>query len=212
LVVTSQAQPIRVLLLDDHEVVRDGLASMIEREPDLRVVASAKTAEEALPLYRQLHPDVALVDLRLPGMGGVAFIATLRGEFPDARFVVLTTYDSDEEIFQSFRAGAQAYVLKDSFRAEIIGAIRDVHAGGRIVPQDIARRLKEREQSGSLSPREIEVLTLVARGRSNKSVADALGIGEATVKTHLLRVFEKLAVTDRTSAVTAAVAKGIIRL
>jgi two-component system, NarL family, response regulator len=208
----SEPVAIRVMLLDDHEVVRDGLVSMMEPEPDLTVVATARTAEEALPLHRERRPDVTLVDLRLPGMGGAAFISAARAEAPEARFVVLTTYDSDEDIFQAFRAGAQAFVLKDSFRGEILGAIRAVHAGQRIVPDDVARRLEERGDAGALSPREIEVLTLVAKGESNKTAAARLGIGEATVKTYLVRIFEKLGVADRTSAVTAAIARGIIRL
>jgi two-component system NarL family response regulator len=206
--------PIRLLLLDDHEVVRVGLVSLLEAEGDLTVVATARTAEEALPLYRQHRPDVTLVDLRLPGMGGADFIKTVREEAPAARFVVLTTFDFDEDIFRAFRAGAQAYVLKDGFRQEIIEAIRAVHAGKTIVPEDVARRLEARASAeGSvLSPREVEVLTLVARGEINKIIAARLGITEGTVKTHLVRIFEKLGAADRTSAVTAALARGVIRL
>ncbi len=203
---------IRLLVLDDHEVVRDGVVSMIEDEPDMQVVAQARTAEDALPLYRRHLPDVAVVDLRLPGMSGAAFIAAMRGERPDGRFVVLTTYDSDEDIYQAFKAGAQAYVLKDGFRAEIIAAIRAVHAGRRIVPPPIAQRLRHRETTRSLSLREVEVLTLVARGDGNKAIAQALAISPGTVKTHLLRVFEKLDVDDRTAAVTEAMVRGLIRL
>jgi two-component system NarL family response regulator len=210
--VTDLAPAIRVLVLDDHQVVRHGLISMLNDEADVRVVADARTAEEALPLYRAERPDVALVDLRLPGMGGVEFIIAVRREFPDARFVVLTTFDSDEDIYQAFTAGAQAYVLKDSFRAEILNAVRAVHAGRTLVPKDIAQRLKERQASSSLSPREIEVLRLVARGESNKTIAAALGIGEGTIKTHLLNIYAKLGVSDRTAATTAALARGIIRL
>jgi two-component system NarL family response regulator len=207
----TDAAPIRVLVLDDHQVVRHGLISMLNDEPDLRVVAEARTAEEALPLYRQHKPDVALVDLHLPGMSGAEFIATVKREAPDARFVVLTTFDSDEDIYQAFKAGAQAYVLKDSFRAEILQAVRAVHAGRELVPQDVAQRLKERRAPSTLSPRELEVLRLVARGESNKTIAAALGIGEGTIKTHLLNIYAKLGVSDRTAATTAAIARGIIR-
>jgi DNA-binding NarL/FixJ family response regulator len=203
---------LRLLVLDDHEVVRDGLVAMLERERDLEVVASARTAEEALPLHRQLCPDVSLVDLRLPGMSGPQFIATIRAERPEARFVVLTTFDSDDDIWQAFNAGADAYVLKDSFRAEIVTAVRGVAAGQRIVPAPIAERLRRLRDAAALSPREIEVLTLVARGETNKGIAGALGIGEGTIKTHLLHIYEKLDVDDRTAAVTVALARGIIRL
>jgi two-component system NarL family response regulator len=202
---------VRLLVLDDHEVVRDGIVSMIDDEPDLRVVAQARTAEEALPLYVEHRPDVALVDLRLPGSSGAEFIAAARREHPEGRFVVLTTYDSDEDIYQAFKAGAQAYVLKDSFRAEIMAAIRAVHAGQRIVPESIEQRLAHREAARSLSARELEVLTLVARGESNKTIAAALDISPGTVKTYLLRIFEKLDVDDRTAAATEAMARGLIR-
>lgn len=203
---------IRVLLLDDHQVVRHGLASMLNDEPDVRVVAEARTAEEALPLYRQHQPDVALVDLRLPGMSGVEFITACRQERADARFVVLTTFDADEDIYQAFQAGAQAYVLKDSFRAEILQAVRAVHAGRSFVPEAIAQRLEDRPSGNTLTPREREVLQLVARGESNKTIAAALGIGEGTIKTHLLKIYAKLGVSDRTAATTVALARGIIRL
>jgi DNA-binding NarL/FixJ family response regulator len=202
---------IRILVIDDHEVVRDGVISMLEREADLEVVGRARSAEEAIPLHRSLRPDVALVDLRLPGMTGAQFIAQMHCEFPDGHFLVLTTFDSDEDIYQAFKAGAQGYLLKDSFRDEIVAAVRGVHAGQSIIPEDIAQRLKERETTPQLSPREIEVLTLVARGESNKIIADLLGIGEGTIKTHLLRLYAKLGVDDRTAAVTRAIARGILR-
>jgi two-component system, NarL family, response regulator len=203
---------IRILVLDDHEVVRDGIISMLESEPDLQIVASARTAEDALVLFREQKPDVALVDLRLPGMSGADFIATVRQEDPDARFVVLTTFDSDEDIYRAFKVGAQAYVLKDSFRSEIVDAIRGVHAGRRIIPENLAQRLKDLEAAPPLSPREIEVLTLVARGESNKLIASLLGIGEGTIKTYLLRIYAKLEVNDRTAAVTKAIARGIVKI
>lgn len=203
---------ISVLVLDDHSIVRHGIISMISDETDMRVIAEASTAEDALPLYRAHLPDVALVDLRLPGMSGVEFIETVRKERPDARFVVVTTFDSDEDILRAFRAGAQAYVLKASFRAEILRAVRTVHAGGKLIPKHVAQRLKDQRPTVSLSPREIEVLRLVARGESNKTIAAALGIGPGTIKTHLANIYVKLGVQDRTAATTAAIARGIIRV
>jgi two-component system, NarL family, response regulator len=204
--------PISILVLDDHEVVRNGLITMLNDEEDMRVVAEARTGEDALPMYREHRPDVALVDLRLPGMSGVEFIATVKRERPEARFVVLTTFDSDEDIFQAFKTGAQAYVLKDSFRAEILQAVRAVHAGKNLVPKDIELRMKERRSASSLSPREIEVLQRVAQGESNKIIAAALGISEGTIKTHLINIYAKLGVSDRTAATTAAIQRGIIRI
>jgi DNA-binding NarL/FixJ family response regulator len=207
---TAAPAPIRLLLLDDHEIVRDGLSSIIAQHPDLEIAAEARTAEQALLLLEQHRPDVAIVDLRLPGMGGAEFIARAREASPSTRFVVLTTYDADQDILEAFRAGAHAYILKDSFRNEIIATIRAVYEGQTLVPQDIAERLKSR--SSGLSPRELEVLSLVARGESNKLIAVALAVSEATVKTHLLRIYEKLGVSDRTAAVTAALARGMLRL
>lgn len=203
--------PIRVLLLEDHEVVRDGLAAILSQEPDLQVVAQARTMEEALPLLRDRRPDVALVDLRLPGAGGASFIAAARAELATCRCVVLTTYDSDQDILTAFRAGADAYLLKDSFRAEVVEAIRTVFAGRRHVSAQLSARLRVLESERSLSPRELEVLQLVAQGESNKLIGVRLGLSEATVKTHLVRIYEKLGVSDRTSAVTAAIARGLLR-
>lgn len=204
--------PIRLLILDDHQVVRAGIAMLLQHDPTMTVVGAAATAEEALELHRTLGPDVTLVDLRLPGMGGVAFIEAARRQRPDARFVVLTTFDSDEDIYQAFKAGASAYVLKDAFHTEILAAIRAAHAGQRVLPPDVAQRLAQRESAAALTAREVEVLALVARGESNKTAAARLGVSEATVKTHLLHVFAKLGVSDRTSAVTVALERGIIRL
>jgi two-component system, NarL family, response regulator len=208
----SQQVRIRVFVLDDHQVVRHGIGSMIEDEPDLMLVGEAASAELALPLYEQHLPDVAIVDLRLPGMSGAAFIAAAKKLNPKGNFVVLTTWDSDEDIYEAFTAGANAYVLKDSFSAEIVDTIRKANQGLRIMPADIASRLDERTASASLSPREREVLILVAKGESNKLIAEKLQISEGTVKTYMLRIFEKLSVDDRTAAVTVAMSRGIIRI
>ncbi len=204
---------IRVMLVDDHPVVRHGVKSMIHDEPDMQVVAEARTGEEAIALHRRLEPDVALVDLRLPGTSGVEVIETLRKEYPASRFIVLTTYDGDEQIFRALKAGAQAYLLKDMFREEIIRAIRTVMAGKRLLPPEVADRLAERiGGQAALSPREIQVLELIAKGESNKVIAAMLGISEGTIKTHVANIFTKLGVTDRTAATTVALQRGIIRL
>jgi DNA-binding NarL/FixJ family response regulator len=204
--------PITILVLDDHQVVRHGLVSILNDQPDLRAVGEARTGEEALALHASLAPDLTLVDLRLPGMSGVDFITKVKETHPDARFVVLTTFDSDEDIFQAFKAGAQACLLKDSFRDEILRVIRAVHAGDILIPKEIVQRLTDPRRAPALTRREIDVLTLVARGESNKSIAAKLGIGESTAKTHLDNIYVKLGVTDRTAATTVALARGIIRL
>lgn len=209
---TAAAPVIRLLLLDDHEIVRDGLASIVAQQTDLQIVAQARTAEHALLLVRQQRPDVCLVDLRLPGMSGAEFIAAARQEAPAGKYIVLTTFDADQDIFEAFRAGAHAYVLKDCFRSEIIATIRAVHRGRTLVPKDVSERLKARSSGPQLSPRELEVLTLVARGESNKLIATSLDVTEATIKTHLLRIYEKLGVSDRTAAVTVALSRGLLRL
>jgi DNA-binding NarL/FixJ family response regulator len=201
---------IRVLLVDDHPVVRHGLASMIDDEADMAVVAQAGDAAEALARYREVRPDVALVDLGLPDGDGVELIASLRAEFPDGRFIVLTTLDGDEHIYRAVRAGAQAYVLKDMACGEITDAVRMVHAGKRLLPSAVADKLDAR--GPALTARETEVLRLVARGESNKIIAAELGVVEGTVKAHVLSIFAKLGVDDRTAAVTVALRRGIIKL
>jgi DNA-binding NarL/FixJ family response regulator len=201
---------IRVLLIDDHPVVRHGLASMIDDEADMGVVAQAGDAAEALARYREVRPDVALVDLGLPDGDGVELIARLHAEFPDGRFIVLTTLDGDEHIFRAVQAGAQAYVLKDMACGEITDAVRMVHAGKRLLPAPLADKLEAR--GPALTARETEVLRLVARGESNKIIAAELGVVEGTVKAHVLSIFAKLGVDDRTAAVTVALRRGIIKL
>jgi DNA-binding NarL/FixJ family response regulator len=206
----SASTKIRVLLVDDHPVVRHGLASMIDDEPDMAVVGQAGDAAQALASYRQLLPDVALVDLGLPGMDGVDLIARLRAEHPQGCFIVLTTLDGDEHIFRAVQAGAQAYVLKDMACGEITDAVRLVHAGQRLLPPPVAEKLGAR--GAALTAREIEVLALIARGESNKLIGATLGVTEGTIKAHVLRIFHKLQVDDRTAAVTLALRRGIIKL
>jgi len=200
------------MIVEDHPVFRHGLRALLAYEERMSVVAEASTGEEAIELHAQHRPDVTLLDLRLPGISGVEVITTVRSAQPKARFIVLTTYDTDQSIHQAIQAGAQAYVLKDSFVDEIVSAIRTVHAGGRVIPKGIAERLAESVSHTALSPREIEVLELVARGESNKGIAALLGLTEGTVKTYVVRLFGKLGVDTRTAAVTAAIRRGIIRM
>jgi DNA-binding NarL/FixJ family response regulator len=204
--------PIRIMIADDHPVVREGFAAMIETEPDMAVVGQARSGEEALELFRRERPDVTLMDLRMPGMGGVDAIRALRREFPASRLIVLTTYDGDEDIYRAIEAGAQAYLLKDMLCDEILAAIRAVHAGQRRIPAAVGTRLAERMAGMSLSGREQHVLELVATGKSNKEIAAGLQITEATVKGHMTNILGKLGVTDRTQAVITAIRRGLVHL
>jgi DNA-binding NarL/FixJ family response regulator len=202
--------PIRIMIVDDHPVVRRGFAGMIATEPEMLVVAEAGDGGQAVEFFRKHHPDVTLMDLRMPRMGGVQAITEIRKEFPRSRFIVLTTYDGDEDIYSALRAGAQGYLLKDMYCDEIIEAIKAVHAGLRRIPPQVAMRLAERPLASALSSRELEVLELIAAGRSNKEIADLLGITEPTVKGHVSNILSKLSVSDRTQAVTAALQRGIL--
>jgi two-component system, NarL family, response regulator len=208
--VTSGA-PIRVMIVDDHPVVREGLVAIIGREPDMRVVAEAEDGERAAALFSEHLPDVTLMDLRLPGMSGVEAITEILRGHAKARFLVLTTYDGEEDIFRALRAGARGYLLKDMFREELLSAIRAVHSGTRWIPPAIAERLAERLPGPDLSSRELEVLTLIVRGMSNKEIGAALRITEGTVKGHVNNVLGKLGVTDRTQAAIGAIQRGIVR-
>jgi two-component system NarL family response regulator len=208
----SDSSAIRIMVVDDHPVVREGFATMIGTEPDMVLVAEAKDGAEAQTLFRRHRPDVTLMDLRMPGLSGAETIRALRREFPQARFIVLTTYDGDEDIYRALEAGAQAYLLKDMLCDEILAAIRAVHAGQRRIPAAVGTRLAERISGMDLSTREREVLQLVAKGRSNKEIAAQLDISEATVKGHLTNILGKLGVTDRTQAVIAALRRGLVQL
>jgi len=204
--------PIRIMIADDHPVVREGFAAMLETEPDMAVVGLARTGEETVELFRRVRPDVTLMDLRMPGMGGVEAIRAIRREFPDSRVIVLTTYDGDEDIYRALEAGAQAYLLKDMLCDEILAAIRAVHAGQRRIPAAVGTRLADRVTGMHLSDRERRVLELVATGKSNKEIAAALEITEATVKGHMTNILGKLGVTDRTQAVITALRRGLVHL
>ena len=209
----DKTKPIRVLLAEDHEVVRDGLAAIIDYQPDMTVVGHACNGEEAVERFAELKPDITLMDLRMPGMGGAPAIEAIRKKFGDARIIVLTTYDGDENIYRALKAGAKGYLLKDSGKDDLLSAIRAVHEGRSYVPAEIATRLVTRTQAGApLTRREIEVLQLMAEGKSNKEIGAALFISEGTVKTHVNSIHEKLSVSDRTEAVIVALKRGIIHL
>ena len=203
---------IRIIVVDDQAVVRQGFVSLIGTVPDMRVIAQGTNGREAVALYREHQPDVVLMDLRMPEMGGVEAIATIRREWPGAKVIVLTTYDGDEDIYRSLQAGAQGYLLKDMFFDELESAIRAVHAGGRKIPGVVAERLAERMSGSDLTGRELEVLELIVGGRSNKEIGTALGISEATVKSHINSILGKLGVTDRTQAATTALQRGLVHL
>jgi two-component system NarL family response regulator len=208
----SNNNPIRVMVVDDHQIVRQGLVALINTEPDLTVIAEAANGRLAVELFRAHQPDIALMDLRLPEMGGVDAIKTIRQEFPAARFIVLTTYDGDEDIYRALQAGAQSYLLKGMSYDELLDAIRTVHAGARRIPSAVAERLAERMPGQELTARELQTLTLIVKGKSNKEIGEALSISEATVKSHINSLLGKLGVTDRTQAATTALQRGLVHL
>ena len=203
---------IRVLVADDHPVVRAGLGAVIAEQDDLELVAEAENGANAVALFRDHRPDVALMDLRMPVMDGVEAIRTITTEFPDARILALTTYEGDADIRRALEAGASGYLLKDMLLTEVLTAVRAVHRGERVIPIPVAARLAEFPERSDLTDREAEVLQLVARGLSNKEVARAIGRTDETVKIHLKNAFAKLAVADRTEAVTVALTRGLIHL
>jgi two-component system, NarL family, response regulator len=204
-------EPIRVLLADDHTIVRNGVAQILNGQPDIRVVAEAADGVQAVTLYRQARPDVALVDLRMPLLEGAEVVERVRHEFPDAIIVILTTYDSDDDIDRALRAGAKAYLLKDVSAPDLVACVRAVHAGGTWVSPTVASKLVERMTRVQITPREMAVLRLLAAGNANRAIGRALSISEATVKIHLTHLFEKLGATSRTDAVAKAVQRGLVR-
>lgn len=204
--------PLQIMVVDDHYLVRMGLASIIGVEPDMRVCAEASSGEQAQALFRSHRPDVTLMDLRLPGLNGADTIQAIRQEFRDARFVMLSTYVCDEEVYGALQAGAMAYLVKSVQRDELMTAIRKAAAGQRHIPPEVAARLADRVTRSQLSAREIEVLRLLVSGRRNREIAGTLEITEGTVKLHVSSILEKLGADDRTEAVTVALKRGIVQL
>jgi two-component system NarL family response regulator len=200
------------MVIDDQAVVRQGFVALINTVSDMAVVAEGTNGLQAIDLYRLHRPDVTLMDLRMPELGGVEAITAIRKEFPDARLIVLTTYDGDEDIYRSLQAGAQGYLLKDMFFEELEEAIRKVHGGSRRIPAQVAERLAERMGSSDLTGRETEVLEHIVAGHSNKTIASQLNITEATVKSHINNILSKLGVSDRTQAATTALQRGLVHL
>lgn len=205
-------KPIRILVVDDHFMVRMGLSTSLNVEPDMQVVGEAGSAEAALQAYREHHPNVVIMDVRLPGKSGIDCTGEIVREFPDARILILSTHSSEEEIYRAMQAGARGYVVKTIVREELLRAVREVYRGGKYLDPLVASHLAERRFHRPLSSRELDVLRLVAKGFGNKEIASALNIAEVTVKLHVSHVLEKLDVNDRTQAATAALQRGIISL
>jgi DNA-binding NarL/FixJ family response regulator len=206
------SEKIRILVVEDHHIVRQGLVALLRTVPDLTVVADTPDAEQGIEAFREHRPDITLMDLRLPGIGGAEAVRRIRREFPDARIIVLTTFDGDEDIYRALQAGARGYMLKGMFGDELMDAIRAVHAGKSSIPPLVAERLAGRISGYELTARELDVLRLIVAGKSNKEIGTGLTISEATVKTHINSILGKMGVSDRVQAATAAIQRGIVHL
>ena len=204
--------PIRILLVDDHSMVRMGLATILGVEKDLKVVGEAEDAEQAVVAFREYRPDVTLMDVRMPGASGAEALQKIRAEFPEARVIMLTTFDLEEMVFASLEAGASGYLLKSVQRTELIDAIRSVHSGERCFPESMQRRLADQAAHKRLSPREMQTLELVRRGLSNRDIGVALGVTENTAKAHVKAILLKLGVADRAEAVAAGFERGLLQI
>jgi len=209
---TATPSIIRILAVDDHPLLRRGIAALVNAELDMKLVAEASNGEEAVAGFRLHRPDITLMDLQLPGLNGLEAIDRILSEFPDARIIVLTTYVGDAQVLRALRAGAQGYILKGHVHRELLEAIHTVHGGRKRIPADIATTLAEHATENELSFREIEVLRLIGSGNSNKQIADQLSIGETTVKSHVTNILSKLSANDRAHAVTIGLKRGIIAL
>ena len=208
----TEQPKIRVLSVDDHPLLRQGIAAIITNEPDMIMVAQAATGRDAIHQFREHRPDVTLMDLRLPDISGIDAMMAIRNEFPDARIVMLTTFEGDVEIRRALAAGARGYILKNMVPQDLVGVVRQVHAGKKRIPAEIAARLAEHVSDEALTEREKDVLKHVAEGQRNREIAERLEISEDTVKVHVKHIMEKLGANDRTEAVTIAIRRGIIQL
>src|SRR5215467_13720351 len=208
----SEESSIRVLCADDHPLFRKGIAAILSKEVDMQLVGEAGNGREAVELFRQLRPDVTLMDLRMPDMDGIEASRAIRNEFPDAKIIALTSFDGDQDIYRALEAGVRGYMLKEMVHSEVVRAIRTVHAGKRLMPPEVAERLSEYFPQVALTPREVEVLGCVARGLANKEIAHKLGTANGTIKMHVQNILEKLGASDRTHAVTIAIERGILHL
>jgi len=205
-------KPIRVLTVDDHALLREGIAALVNAEPDMTLVAEASTGQEAIDQFRSHHPDVTLMDLQMPDLNGIEAIINICSEFPQARIIVLTTYSGDMQVLRALRAGARGYILKGHVHRELLETIRAVHAGKKRIPPEVAAELADHAGDEDLTSREIDVLRLIAAGNANKLIADQLSISEETVKSHITNILSKLGANDRTHAVTIGLKRGIIEL
>ena len=206
------ANAIRILVVDDHPLVREGVDALVHRQTDMRIVAQASNGREAIQQFRAQHPDVTLMDLQMPEMNGLDALIALRGEFPEARIIVLTTYAGDAQVLRAIKAGASAYLLKNTLHKELLDTIRAVHAGKRYISAEVSYELAEHADSGALTPAEVRVLRLIAEGNANKEIAEQLSLSEDTVKGQVRNILSKLDARDRTHAVLIGLKRGIIEV
>ena len=209
---STETKTIRILTADDHALLRQGIAALLELEPDMELVAEAATGREAIDQFRRHRPDITLMDLQMPEMSGIEAIIAIRGEFPDARIVVLTTYAGDVQVVRALKAGARGYLLKGSVHTDLLDTIRAVHKGQKRIPPEVAAELAMHTTEDELTARELEILKLIALGNANKEIAAQLSVREDTVKSHVGNILDKLGANDRTHAVTIGLKRGIIQL